>query len=720
MVSQNISSQWKAHPTNDELRREFLEADFDDSKWFDVQVPGHWSQRKELQGRSSVLYRTPFSHIPDENTRNWLVFDGVWDSADVWLDTDYLGPISNWFLPTEFEVTNQMRPETKKTDHTLCVEVMNPARNPQMPSRSMHGIFNDRDIVGHKRRGGIWKPVRLVTTGPVHLSKTRAVCINANTEQAVILIRTHVLSETERDVTITSTLRPPSGQTPLSVSKTQHVASGATVLEWELTLSKPELWWPWTLGPQPMYKLDVSVVANELISDLWQTNIGLREIEVDDWKFSVNGQRLFCKGVDMWPSKESMGEASDELIKADVQLAKDLGLDLIRVESHVAPKALYDEADRIGMLIWQDFPLRGETKPTVQTAAVEAAHRLVDHLGAHPSIMMWSAHYDPAGTTTGEQATTTIFKRRALFAAARQQLPTFMKSVVDPLIGRAFRKADPSRPVIDGSGKWPSAPRFDGTDSHLRFGWSAGTGRDLNMFARRVPRMVRWVSSLGAQSIPESADVEVEPWPCDLALLADKFGLHEESFAEYLPPEGFSSPTGWINASQEYQAVLLRRQIETLRQLKYHPTGGFTFAALADSRAAISFAIFDHNRVGKRAVEAVRAACAPVIVVADRIPTHITLNDAINLDIHVVNDFREPLRSLRVNAELIWPSGSHQWAWRGSIAKDSVERIGDINWIVPDCTGPVTLRLELIDTLGVNEEPTQRLLASNEYHAQIL
>ncbi len=713
MVSTVLPGPWRAQATDDDLRREFIESDFDDSTWLDVDVPGHWAHQPNLAGRRSVLYRTSFTLPGNDDgadSRHWLVFDGIWQSGDVWLDGAYLGPTDGWFSPDEFEITEQVRASTTG-EHVLSVEVMAQRPNIDGPTRSLNGIFDDLDIVGHQTVGGIWQPVRVVSTGPVRMTKSRAVCTEASETAAKIHLRSHLLSEEPRSVTITTTLRPPAGAAPIVSSRTHDLASGATVLEWDLAIPDPELWWPWELGEQPLYRVTVSVDVDGSISGIWDRLIGLRQLRMKNYVLWVNGQRLFAKGVDVWPTTALPADATPDLIAGDVARAKELGLNLLRVESHIARPELYEAADRAGMLIWQDLPMRGEVKRSIQGGAIEAAHRLVDTLGGHPSIAVWCAHYDPAGTSTGRDPLTALPSRRAVFSVAKQQTPTWTKSVLDRLVGRAFNRADGSRPVVQGSGSWPSAPRFDGTDTHLRFGWHAGTGRDLEAFARRIPRMVRWVSSFGAQSIPRNDDVKVLDWPADLGLLAERYGLNESGFRQYLPTSDASTIDDWIDASQAYQATLLRRQIETLRRLKYKPTGGFTFSSLADCRPAISFAIFDHLRTPKPAVGAVRAACRPVIVVADRLPAEVHPGQAVLLDVHVVSDERTPLDNLTVNAKLVWPGGEHEWAWQGQIGADSVARIGSINWIVPDTTGPVDLLVTLRDD-GAHR-------ASNHYRSDI-
>ena len=714
MVSTVLPGPWRAHATDDDLRRQFIEADFDDSDWFPIQVPGHWAHQEQLASRRSVLHRTTFTlRVPpgDDTARHWLVFDGIWQSADVWLDGRYLGPTDTWFTPNEFDVTEQVK-SNPDGEHVLAVEVMSQrAPTSDEPTRNLNGIFDDREIVGHDNLGGIWQPVRIVTTGPVHMLKKRVVCTEASATSATVHLRTDLLSEEPRSVEITTTLRPPGGAPPIVSTKSHDLAGGSTVLEWDLTIKDPELWWPWELGDQPLYRVTVSVETSQGISGIWERNVGLRQLRMKNYTLWINGERLFIKGADVWPTTALPGDAAPELVTGDVERAKALGLNLLRVESHVARPELYDAADRAGMLLWQDMPMRGEVKRSIQASAIDGAHRLVDKLGGHPSIAVWCAHYDPTGTSTGRHPLTAIPTRRSVFSVAKQQAPTWTKSVLDRLVGLAFNRADGSRPVVQGSGSWPSAPHFDGTDTHLRFGWLAGTGRDLEAFARRIPRMVRWVSSFGAQSIPRNDEVKVLDWPADLGLLADRYGLNETGFRQYLPTSDAATIDRWIEASQSYQATLLRRQIETLRRLKYRPTGGFTFRALADCRPAISFAIYDHLRNPKEAVGAVRAACQPVIVIADRLPKIMRADEAILVDVHVVSDVREVLDDLSVTAELIWPGGSHNWAWRGQVGADSVARIGSINWIVPDVTGPVQLHIYLRH--GTVE------LASNHYRSVV-
>ena len=71
------------------------------------------------------------------------------------------------------------------------------------------------------------------------------------------------------------------------------------------------------------------------------------------------------------------------------------------------------------------------------------------------------------------------------------------------------------------------------------------------------------------------------------------------------------------------QADLLRRTIETLRRLKYRPTGGFCAFYLADPGPAGGFGVLDSDRRAKPALQALTDACRPVILVGEPLPASI-------------------------------------------------------------------------------------------------
>jgi hypothetical protein len=429
-------------------------------------------------------------------------------------------------------------------------------------------------------------------------------------------------------------------------------------------------------------------------SDSRRVVTGIRQIRFRNFVATVNGERMFLKGVNCGPTLVALADADAEAIWRDVELAAAAGLDLIRVHAHISRPELYEAADRTGMLVWQDLPLQWGYGQ-VRRQAVTQAREAVTLLGHHPSIAVWCGHNEPLALDTAHGKPLAP-SRVARFVAA-QFLPTWNKTALDRSIRRALERADPSREVVAHSGVLPH-PAW-GTDSHFYFGWYHGEERDLPSTLARVPVLARFVSEFGAQAVPDSAEfMHPELWPdLDWEHLEAHHCYQREIFDHRVPPNGFATFEAWRRASQDYQALLLRHHIETLRRLKYRPTGGFCVFLLADAQPAVTWSLLDHERAPKAGYRAVAAACAPVIVTADRPDASYRPGQRFEVDLHAVSDLRNPLAGVEAHAVLTWPGGRRAWVFQGDLPADSCTRIGHVLQVLPpDCMeGDVSLDLTM-------------------------
>jgi beta-mannosidase len=254
-----------------------------------------------------------------------------------------------------------------------------------------------------------------------------------------------------------------------------------------------------------------------------------------------------------------------------------------------------------------------------------------------------------------------------------------------------------------------------GTDSHFYFGWYHGAERDFPAMLARLPVLARFVSEFGAQAVPETAGFMAPgSWPhLDWEGLADHFCLQKDVFDHRVPPADYATFDQWREATQRYQATVLRYHIETLRRLKYRPTGGFCLFMLADAQPAVTWSILDHERVPKLAYRVVAEACAPVVVVADRPEPSYRPGDHLGLDVHAVSDLRQPIGEARVDASLEWPGGRRSWRFAGTVEADRCARVGRVALALPADTGPGPLTLDLRMTWDGGE-------ATNRYGSRVV
>jgi beta-mannosidase len=222
---------------------------------------------------------------PASGRRRVVVLDGVFYYADAWYDGAYLGASEGYFTPHEFEVTDR---SGASVDHTLAVEVACPPQSDRTAKRLVTGVFSHWDNFDAAwNPGGIWRPVRVLETGPVRIARLRVLCIEASAGRA--RLRLDLTLDTGTDL----------AQTPLPARLHAHVrgpipastvlteaqcdltlAAGATELSWTVDVDNPPRWWPWRLGDQPRAALRVGVEVGGEESDHREVTTAFREVRM--------------------------------------------------------------------------------------------------------------------------------------------------------------------------------------------------------------------------------------------------------------------------------------------------------------------------------------------------------------------------------------------------------------------------------------------------------
>jgi len=569
--------------------------------------------------------------------------------------------------------------------HVLAVDVTCSRFGDPNERSDLMGAILDPQLSGTAglNPGGIWQPVSLHDTGSSAIQHFRVVCVAADKARARLALRC-VFDHPEGGSVLLRT----------RVAGVDHelrhpAAIGENRVEWTIDIPEPDLWWPHRLGEQPLHELSCELIVDGKVHDHRGCRTAFRTIRLDNWILSINGQRLFAKGIVMLPTTPRPGDASALQVAGDVKAARNAGLDFIRLASHIARPELYRAADELGMLIWQEFTLRGVMARSVRGQAVRQAREMVDLLGHHPSIAVWCVHDEPFKRPPVATATPPIIG---------QQKPSWNRAVLDASVRRVIQRTDGSRPVIAHTAVPPHFPQLDGTTSHLWFGWHDRSVADLGPALARVPRMGRFVTAFGAASVsPDLPELSGPRWPAlNWDAIADAIGARTDSLHHLAPPAPVSDGPTWARLTEVAQAELLRTTIETLRRLKYRPTGGFAAFYLADPSPAGGFGVFRSDRRAKPAWNALVEACRPVILVADPLPTSLRIGETRQVAIHVVSDLQDEIADALITATVTNPAGEQTTTtWNGAVAADSCELVGHVEIVGAVHPGPIEVALQL-------------------------
>jgi exo-1,4-beta-D-glucosaminidase len=283
---------------------------------------------------------------------------------------------------------------------------------------------------------------------------------------------------------VTATISPPGRGHPVTVSQQVTVPPGATQTVTfppdryrALVITRPQVWWPYQLGGQPLYTLATSVSqGGRTAGSTWQT-FGIRTVTsfltgssaaepAGTRAFAINGVPLVIRGGGFDPNLLLHYSAAG--IARQVTLIRNLGLNAIRLEGHLMPAGFYQQLDRAGILInagyqccdaWE-LQSSGLTSPADYQVMADSALAIGQDLRDHPSV--FSFQWSDQPPTARQEAVTLTALRQAGFADPVISSAEYNTS---PQLGTSGEKEGPYDWVPPGY--WYDTAHYDPTDSTL-------------------------------------------------------------------------------------------------------------------------------------------------------------------------------------------------------------------------------------------------------------
>jgi beta-mannosidase len=657
--------------------------------WSRVRVPGHWQLEDVLRDYEGyVLYRTRFevSSVRQDELVS-LRFGGVYYSARVWLNGEYLGAHEGYISGFEFDCSESL----VEGENELLVEVYSPEEREENTRETIGGVWARWDGMDPGiNPGGIFRDVELVRGGEVRVLAVGVTAEPSGDGRVTVDLYAGRGSKVE----ISGEVRPLGFGAPAAgLGWTARVEPGENRVGTAFSLREPRLWWTWDRGEQRLYELVLRCAGVEE-----RVRFGVRSVELRDWQVYLNGERVFMRGVNYLPTDAYPARATAERLRADAVLVREAGMNALRVHAHVAEDDFYGACDELGLLVFQDFPLQWSHRRSVLGPAVAQAKEMARDLGNHPSVGVYLAHDEPFYVVPPEKWNVLTLARTAAEVLSPRLL-LWQRRVLGPAVVGAIHEVDGSRPVIDAAG-------HPFTTNHLYFGWYYGQFRDLERLVRPIPGFSRLPTEYGAQALPDPASLG-EIWPDgrapDWQTLTDDYRLQFGRMERYVPWKG--DRPAYVRATQAYQAEVLKHATELFRRRKYRPTGGTFAFMLNDPAPAISWSVLDWRRRPKEAYAVLAAAMRPVLVCAEYPDESYTVGTTVSLPLFVVNDLVRGLGRLRWDWEISvegvdLASGSGET----EIPGDSALRVGEARARLAE-TGRVALYLTLSGE-GVDETNT--------------
>lgn len=342
-----------------------------------------------------LWYRRSFEVPPEWRGERLLLHFGAVDwHASVFVNGAAAGEHKGGYTPFSLDITDLLR---DGTEQELAVSVWDPtdtwtqARGKQVSEPA--GIW-------YTSVTGIWQTVWLE---PVPVRAVASLSIRPDRPGGAVHVQ---VDTTEADSECTVELAA------YRDGRQVGAARGEPGQPLRLAVENPELWSP---DAPNLYDLDVRLLHGEAEADRVSSYFGIRDIALgkDQRGFTrlmLNGEPLFMFGpLDQgwWPDGLYTAP-TDEALRYDIEVTKELGFNMARKHVKVEPARWYYHCDRLGLLVWQDMPngnLRRNSPnnlrvgPTDERDAERPADsaeqferelaELVDAFSFFPSIVMW-------------------------------------------------------------------------------------------------------------------------------------------------------------------------------------------------------------------------------------------------------------------------------------------------------------------------------------------
>ena len=697
------------------LHSDWMFCQVGDTLWSDAKVPGTIHQ--DLLNHNRIpnpfygmneeavqwvenedwMYRTSFVVTEEQLNRDAAVLelDGLDTYADVFLNGALILCSDNMFVGHKVPVKSVLR----KGENRLLIRFRSAVKE-ALPQWETNGFdypadndHSSKRVSIYTRKApysygwdwgirlatcGIWRPVRLVFSDVARIEDYYVRQASVSASKADVDNRLEITNVTSQPVSaLLKVAYYYSANDTKEVQKQIELRPGENTVSLPVMIDNPHLWMPNGWGEPSLYKFTASVSVDGVEVASQERQVGLRSIRVvmeDDehgksFYFEVNGHPMFAKGANFIPDDALLPNVTTERYKRIFEDVKAANMNMLRVWGGgiYEDDKFYDEADRNGILIWQDFLFACTTYPHdplfLKRVEAEAEYN-IKRLRGHASLAMWCGNneiYEGVrywGWKNKYTAEAFAEMNRGYDVLFRQLLPDMVK------------RFDSDRFYMHGSpyeANWGRPESWKIADSH---NWGTWYGRKpFESFDSEIPR---FMSEYGFQAFPEMKTIRTFAEEKDFELESPVMNAHQKATIGnalikqtmglyYKVPAKFED---LVYVGLVLQGQGMRHGIEAHRRNRPYCMGSL-FWQLNDSWPVVSWSSIDYYDNWKAMQYQSQRAFAPVLINA--------IKEGDDLCVYLISDDLQDRDDVRLTVELMDFDGkSHEkWTHNGKLSANT-------------------------------------------------
>ena len=691
--------------------------------WHPIKVPHNWYLEEEIGDYFGTIWCARYFRVPAERKgqKVFLHFEGVDYIAEVWLNGKYLGMHEGMFNPFEFDITSSLKWEEENllivrdnapkdtTEYILADGDVTPLSTEykfhqskgitQIKGHMIEAMHRPGSMTSFRQdgnSGGIWGDVELVFRPQTYIQWAKNYSKIGYKKEwlgdkqdkpdgtgltAFDVYVNHCGNEAQK-TKLSLEVVPYNFEADSSCRIEREVVlqPGENVFKITATIPNVRLWWTWDHGEPNLYTATLSIADDEI-----KMNFGVKEIVTDDQgQWYLNGKHIFLRGM-RYISSLWMSEANEEMWKNDFSKMLEMDINAIRIGSHVERDGLYTMCDELGLLMWQVFPLHYciSDSDDVINRASDMMRDMGMMLTNHACMGMWSVYKEPE-----------IY--------GLQDKPNVYFKLCD-VLKETLGSIDPIRWIHKGDYR-------EGVQN-IMIGSCQDGDMDVHT-AEIMPNIVEF----GSDSVPNIKSLkkfipEDKLWPPQWDVW-QYWGLFYYNQFRRGKVEIGNSLEEFIHNTQAYEALVVKEQIEFLRQRKYQPVAAMFLYYWNDACPIMGSGLFDYYREPYEVYAAMKAVYTQVLISLEwEEEPHVLgrekkyeRGEMFRGKIWVNNDHFHDIK----NAEIHWEITKEgcvealaEATFTDTLKEDSAAVKSDIHWIIPeDYIGYYEVKMSVKDDQG--------------------
>ncbi len=361
--------------------RDIAALDSDPNEWPTVDLPHTWNRFDALDQtpgyrRAASWYRKDIEAGDVARVRYILHFEGANITTDVYVNGRRAGGHVGGYIGFDVDLTPLLRANSL---NRLDVRVDNSYNPHIIPSQKSDFVIY----------GGITRDVLLRIVPMAHIARVRMATPLVSHAMGRAVVNVDVAGNAPGS-TLFAFLSAPDGR--VVARRTRKLAAGAGLYQLRMPdVRAPTLWSP---GTPALYTVTVQLQQAGHTIDEQRARFGFRWFEFRaGGAFYLNGERLLLRGTHWHEDYAGYGAAlPDSLRRHDMRMIKEMGANYVRLAHYPHDPAVYDAADELGLILWDELPwCRGGSGDAEWQANTKRLLReQIEQNQNHPSILLWS------------------------------------------------------------------------------------------------------------------------------------------------------------------------------------------------------------------------------------------------------------------------------------------------------------------------------------------